>query len=273
MRIKSLFTIIAAVAIVCISAPLLSVAQSGDSADNRLVTSADYPWLKSDGSFLMFSGYWVKNGVQQFYRLNNRWPASWQEVKDAGLFSATLVNFANQPVDPDSTSVLDYGDVRYIPPSGDGNPQLVQVLFLDGPYQKMTIIEQPEAFEQELARVAAKLVELGKNTEARELQSAMSTPEARFQNVISTMITRGIEIYPFIHNNYPESLAELFASGVGPFSPGTVNPLTGQPYKGNGSALDYSYYMTPAQGDQPAAFYLNSVNADGKDTSARLMTN
>jgi hypothetical protein len=242
-------------------------------AAETTIVSPDYPWLNDDGTYLQFASYWVKNGAQQYYRLNGRWPDSWHEVVEAGLFDAIMVNLQNQPIDPDATEIKNYGDVRYLPAQGSGDPQLVLAFYNDGMRTKFYAIPRPQTLAEQAADAAQQLNAKGDTQSASQLTQAMASDQVKQQHALSVMLQRGVEMYAVAFNHYPDSIAELLGSGIGPFTPGSINPLTGQPFKGDGSPLDFSYYATPATDDRPAAFYLNHVNADGQDARVYLIFN
>jgi hypothetical protein len=58
------------------------------------------------------------------------------------------------------------------------------------------------------------------------------------QYSICGLLQDGVGYYWEAYGEVPGSMEELAASGFGPLAPGTINPLTGQPYVGNGAPND-----------------------------------
>jgi hypothetical protein len=187
-------------------------------------------------------------------------------VVDDGLIDVTLVNLDNQPIDPDSNRLNYYGDVHYSTQQGNNDPQMVRMALTDGQANKITSIPKPVTLAEQEAQARQVLDEHGKPEFAEKLVNSLGTEQARRQFATEMLLRQGIKLYNVMYGRYPDSLAELLASGIGPFTPQSINPLTGHAYKGDGSALDFAYYATPEQECEAAAFYLRSVDAQGHES-------
>ncbi len=251
----------------------LLLVESAATSDAKDIVSSDYPWRGTDGSINEFAFTWVRTGVQQFYRINGRWPTAWLEVTNQGLFDCNLVNLNNDPVNPDATRINTYGDVIYFTSNNDNDPFIIYSDYANGPHQRTFDIPKPPTFEEE-AKIAAELQEEhGNAPSAKLLIAEVAKPEVKLQHALEAMISQGIELFVLQFNRFPDSLAELFESGIGPFTPESINPLTGQPFKGDGSAWDFTYHSYPEglNGSGHPSVYLNHVDANGKDATVRLI--
>ncbi len=263
-------------------APALHSARAADAppaepdapvATPALPAASIAPLKTPEGYPLRIEGMWVVCGARQYYLAFGHWPASWREVCAAGLFQARLIAADGHEVDPDATAPLQPGEVRYLPPaSADAAPQVATLVDAkEGELQQE--LEAPLSYKDLFTALCLMEQDSVKQQTMRSYFDAVLADDKRvLQFALAGMLDQGCGLYKLAHGDYPPDWAALTGSGLSPVGPGAVNPATGQPLKGDGSAWDYAYeYFAPGEKQEGSAYFFCHVDADGASPQFPVM--
>ena len=220
----------------------------------------------ADGSGLLHvEAMWIVCGARQFYLAFGRWPASWREVVDSGLFQARLIAADGHEVDPDSAAPLAEGEARYLPPAKEGEAAQVGTLLDPEAGEKQQALEVPLTYKDMFNAMYLLQEDPAVAKQMRDYFDAVLADDKRvLQFAMGGMLEQGLGLYKSIHGDYPPDWAAFIASGCSPVGASAINPATGQPIKGDGGAGDYSYkYYPPGAGETRGKYYFSHVDADG----------
>jgi hypothetical protein len=235
------------------------------TAGDALPAANISPLQTPEGYPLHIEGMWVVCGARQFFLAFGRWPASWREVRDCGLFQARLIAADGHEVDPDAATPPLPGEVRYIPPAtADATPQVatladekqgVQQQALEAPLSYKDLFNALYLLQQDEAQAKAMHA---------YFDGVLADDKRVLQFAMAGMLDQGFGLYRIAHGDYPPDWAALTHSGLSPVGPGAVNPATGQPLYGDGRAWDYTYkYYAPGEQRETSAYFFCHVDADG----------
>jgi hypothetical protein len=204
--------------------------------------SENYPGLRSRGGVANVADSQVRNAIDAFQLVYGRNPGSWAEVVDSGLFDNELRGFQMEAIDPDDASI-DFVSDLYIDAGTqldhDGNILLLDywnrnTVDVGGP-----VIEKGVSYK---SRIADTLTYAGDQSELIETWLKNEPQLIQFGHV--HQLLAALTVYQWVNGKYPKTLTELIETGVGPLNAGSINPMTGQPYKFDGSRGDLLYQLT-----------------------------
>jgi hypothetical protein len=156
--------------------------------------------------------------ILDYYIVYGAWPASWQAVRDSGLFTAATATADGQAIDPDDNSLDFAGDIIYTY-HGQAQPELTVWDTQNG--QKF---------------VAARHVP------AIKASSATSPSDVDPVNLrLLATLSQDFLHFAVANGRLPNSWSEFIDSGVTPIDSRSVNPVTGQTYAGNGARGDFLF--------------------------------
>jgi hypothetical protein len=165
--------------------------------------------------------------IKQFYRVYERWPNNWQEVKDSLIFQSDLIGRQMQVIDPDDGNVDFKWDVVY---EGGSSPR-IHTLLGDGKV-KTYVLQRPDTYREWLPNVQKQHPTFDANYYLSDKKRLA---------MVSIMVQ--LQAYSFTeyfdhHKEWPKSVSAVLAEGYSPIKAGSTNPLTGKPFKFDGSAND-----------------------------------
>lgn len=204
--------------------------------------SENYPGLRSRGGVANVADSQIRNAIDAFQLVYGRNPASWAEIVDCGLFDNELRGFQMEAIDPDDANIDFVGDL-YI----DAETQLDHdgnILLLDY-WNRSTIdvggpvIEPGASYE---SRIADTLTYAGDQRELIDAWLANEQQLIQFGHV--HQLLAALTVYQWVYGKYPKTLMELIETGVGPLHADSINPMTGLPYRFDGSRGDLLYQLT-----------------------------
>lgn len=236
------------------------------AASSALPAATVAPVPAADGSGLLhFEAMWIVCGARQFYLAFGRWPQSWREVCDSGLFQARLVLADGHEVDPDSQAPLKEGETRYIPPAKEDEAAQIATLLDPKVGEHQQALETPLSYKdmfnamyllQEDSAVAKQMQDY--------FNGVLADPKRVLQFAVGGMLEQGLGLYKSIHGDYPPDWAAFLASGLSPAGTDAVNPATGKPLRCDGGPGDFSYkYYPPAAGEATGKYYFSHIDFDG----------
>jgi hypothetical protein len=192
--------------LLALAATVLLLSTVAASADPSNATERNWPYYTV-----------LQVSIRDYFIVNGEWPATWQAVRDAGLFTARTKTVDGLTIDPDDNSLDFAGDIVY---TYHG---------LEQPELTVWSIERGEKFIAD-RRIPA--VTGGKASE-----SELDAVQMRLLN----NLFQAVGHFAFNHGRLPVSWNEFVDSGVTPIDSLSVNPLTGQRYTGAGIPGDFLF--------------------------------
>lgn len=248
----------------------LSVSLPSETVDS------DYPGANPIGSdgVIDYELYWVKAGLCTYYQLKGRWPDKWEDVVKEGIFLSDLVTVEGHIIDPDDSKMDYFGDVYYTP-LGDGevDARFTYVYDMDGMQIKQFVLEPPTTFADQYTWMAENGQLTRNNEKAKKYISALvQDPQRMKQIALATMLYKGIRLYNVIHGQPPATWNEYINSGLAPIKGDSINPVTGELFRGDGSAGDFLYkcYSPGEIGNENPAIYFTHIDLDGNKPLVRM---
>ena len=204
----------------------------------------DYPGNGANDSHFYVGMQSVKLGVFYFHKVFERWPDSWQEVKDSGIFQADIPGFDMQPLDPDNPELTEYGQIYYEPASdADSNPVIHTAVYIGG----FKIRSEPANGYMPVYRIQFRDYDADltdkMETEFR-YSKYMDDEDQLKQFAILGIMFSNINLFRTIKGRLPNTMQEFMASGMSPVDENSINPVTGQPFRFDGSVGDVLYKIT-----------------------------
>jgi len=216
---------------------------------------ASYPGYRPEvgtgiGADVAFSA--VQAGVQAYFCAFGSWPDSWAEVVREGLYQASLPAFQGGTINPDEHSLDFNGDVRYVPAEGQQTPQVLRATEMSDDNGVYSCPLVPlRSYEDRLS-----------GTQPEELRAEYAPHLADMDMLrlfgILHCVAQSLSIYKSVYGEVPADWEELCQSGLSPTGENGINPVTGQQFRGDGSAGDIYYEKLG-----PEQFLLHHVNRDG----------
>jgi hypothetical protein len=183
--------------------------------------------------------YWTSNMPALYYSTYETWPVSWQAIVDSGIFTAPLLSTRGRNINPDDGKLDFAGDIQYMFKGAQEPPMLAQLL-KNGrvKYLRFSDRTKPLTYSERWKKGPAGYPEaMWKATGLTEL----GANRARYQQMaVQSAFHSAASLHLLIHGGYCDWNA-LQASGLSPHAPGTINPLTRKPWKGDGSPNDLLY--------------------------------
>ena len=176
--------------------------------------------------------------LQYYYKIYEHWPTSWQDIVDVGIFQVPLRGFHNEVIDPDDSKLDFEGDLFYDALSSTGDKAKIRELILiDG--MSINYIDVPHyaTYNEQLTALADYV---------SYAPWFLERPERLRYLAILGMCNAQLLQYYHVHEHYPYTWADFINSGLAPVSWSSVNPLTGNPFYGDGRSSDVYYeYLAP----------------------------
>ncbi len=210
------------------------------------------------GKTIDLSHSWIQIGTMQYRAVHGRFPEHWSEVIKEGLVQAPLLTLDGKPIDPDDGRIDYPGDMIYLL-GNDGEAVLRHSVLLGG-QGKITdfkIFAKPSYLKILGSPVAPEHAgDLASNQQAQRLRMMGFAGVYRL----------AAEDYRSIYDRYPKSFEELADSGVCPLPTGSINPISGRPFKGQGADWDVLFDLSTT-----GELWITPVFADGERPETRLV--
>ncbi|MCB1218102.1 hypothetical protein KDL44_11960 [bacterium] len=179
-----------------------------------------------------YAARFIEHAVDRYYRAFGELPADWQAVVDSGVYSHALIGPAGETLDPDDGQ-LDFPGDAYLKRSG--NFFALVSLSPDGS-QTRRILRAGETYVQQFERI--RLTRRLVPEHDRRLRRYENEPAKLLQFAQIGQLNEAITDFHGYFGRYPDSMDELFASGFCPLADAALNPVTGEPYRYDGSPGD-----------------------------------
>ncbi|MCB1218107.1 hypothetical protein KDL44_11985 [bacterium] len=204
----------------------------------RDISAADYPG-NGNGVIVNVAQAMVSKASSRYYRVYGRFPSSWSELLDSGILDVELRGYQLQPMDPDDGS-LDYpSDVYFENNKGQAFCHWLNPL-TEQPHRIR--LQFPSTYGKDLAEMS-EVLQLPAEVDVL-LRNYASDEQQLLQFAQLGLIRDFLGIYRDLHGNWPASMEQFMDSGLSPVGPGTLNPLTGQPYRYDCSAGDIRFIVS-----------------------------
>jgi hypothetical protein len=180
--------------------------------------------------------FWAVNAPPLYYKTHGEWPGSWAEVVASGIVTVQLRSVHGKLINPDDGSLDFVGDLQYVF-QGSQTPPMIASLKQGGGVRQTRLGEAgtPKHLSQRWETVPAGVSD---TRWAASGLPALGRDQRRYQQIsVLGAYHAAIKLYLGIHGTYCD-WQTLQSSGLGPHAPGTINPLTGVPWKGDGSPND-----------------------------------
>jgi hypothetical protein len=242
----------------------LSVSTSAWATEDLTTANADAKTLQlamdlvNEMNQISVAQVQLQTGVQVYYRTFGRWPSSWSEVMASGIWQKPLVGPQGQAINPDDGKIDVAGDTLL--DTSDGYPRLV--------LQQNGMFQNSVAYKNRGKTTADLLSELDAYYPDANLSSWVTDTNRMKQFGVLGSMRRMISHYKYVFGDHPKTIDEFIASGFSPVDRSSINPVTGQPFKFDGSANDiYWKYLAPtphpSSGKLIGGFQLIHVLPDG----------
>jgi hypothetical protein len=219
-------------------------------------TAAKPPAVDGDETMdILFAQSHIVSGAVYYYKVYGQWPLTWNEVVSAGLCQTELLTPAGLPVNPDDGSLDFQYDCTYKCDARQSNPAVAVSLDFKNGGTHSAEIPAPRSYAFTLS-----FIEPG-SPGYEFVESYRSDPERLKQWAIVGMIWLGLRQYRDLHGDYPHDLQEFLQSGIGTVDAASINPVTNEVIKGDGSANDIVYEYVDIPDVMPTIL---PVDADGE---------
>ena len=210
----------------------------------------------------------VANCLQVYYAYAGHWPASWDEIQQAGIHQLALVNSSGISIDPDVFEIPPAGETVWM--SGEQqNGSYVLELYLPAAdtavatedWQQPWLIEPNATYAQKFPQYDELNVPRGLDVR----WTPYLADDARLrQFAICGMINDAIRLYFISTGSYPKNFSQLIDSGYSPVDMASINPLTGGHFSFDGSANDLLVVVRKADYYTDSAMVVYPVLEDGE---------
>jgi hypothetical protein len=220
---------------------IILLSSTAVASDEYPTWHPDYPGNGPGGSHFYIGMQSVKLGLFYFHKVYERWPSSWQEVRDSGIFQAEIPGFDLMPLNPDNSEITDYGQVYYSPPSNpESNPVVMTAEYLNGFHIR---VEPANGYMKTYAVSFRDYDEHNADKPGREAiySSYLNDENLLKLFAILGIMTQNIGLFQNVNGHLPVDMQEFMASGFSPVDANSINPVTGQPFRFDGSVGDASY--------------------------------
>lgn len=174
----------------------------------------------------------VADGLHQYYALYGRWPAAWADVREAGIIQVELYDAAGNRIDPDDRRVDSWGDVIYAGSDGSGQA-IIRGRLLPSNEVSSKSLKPANPYQRRFRFDRSKLPE-----GAFDLSTLLADERWMKLCAMTGMLSRCINQFASCYERAPANLAEFMGSPFAPFDWHSVNPVTGQALRLDGSAGD-----------------------------------
>lgn len=215
------------------------------------------------GDYMLPAVTWLAMAPQAYYRVYGVWPETWQALRASGLMQVDLLSPEGYVIDPDDAKWDGVYDTRYVYRGPKQAPLLVTKP--DGKLEKSEEIGLPAWTIQQY------LTEQGQ-LDGQDY-SFLSREEGRVKLIaLRAMLAEAIRLFGEQYGRLPSGMDELLQSGLAPLDAASLNPLTGAPFKGDGSANDYRYetFKAGRYAQNAGGRWFRLVIIDGEGNAWRL---
>jgi hypothetical protein len=219
-----------------------------------------YPGVGLDGELHYIALNKVMLGTYCFHKVYARWPVDWAEVRDSGIVQVPLMGFDLQEIDPDEASVTEFGDLHYAYDPTTGNATVHVAVNKGGFAIEHHPLSAGRTYQQWFAIFDEGHASLGIQSDSYVSRYSEDTDKLR-QFAILNQIYSNLELFKSIKGDYPHTIAEFLRSGLGPVDDSSINPVTGLPFRFDGSPNDIFYRYVPG-----GSFMLKHVDSDPDET-------
>jgi hypothetical protein len=201
----------------------------------------DYPGIGHDGGIHYVALRQVQDAVLSYYKVFARWPDNWQAVRDAGIFQVTLRGFDMSELDPDEQAITGTGDVYYEFNRNANRATVYAGLISGGTFTiKSFQLMPPDSYLSTFQQFDKLGAEAG--YEGPTLSSLYAQREDKLrQFAILSQMEVSLRNFRDVRGDYPHTIAQFLNSGLGPIDGNSINPVTGQKFRFDGSADDVFY--------------------------------
>jgi len=233
------------VTILVIAAGSLCVANAQNEDLIMGLFGPDYPGLSQteSGSYnaIDTGQLSVKMGVMQYYRVNGEVPENWQSVEDSHIWQRPILGFSGEVIDPDDQQLDFLGDIYFDSSSITENEVILHeleanqgtVVSRHKAGGNITYLEQFEIFDNNPA---------GSYPAGFTMSGTYGNDQAKLHQFATLgCLKQCIELYNSINGEYPATIDALIDWGVTPVDRSSINPVTGQAYRFDGSEGDVEY--------------------------------
>lgn len=180
----------------------------------------------------------LASAARYYYRAYGEFPATWQDLRQSGLQDAPLVGFQMQAIDPGDASLDFPGDVYFENRDGAG---ILHSMELNGEASEI-LLGIPQSYAEQFSKLSEMLPMT--EVQARRFREYAADEKQLLQFAMLGSISRSLMIYPDVHGSAPATLDEYMNSGLCPITPSTINPVTGVPFRFDGSPGDITFRIT-----------------------------
>jgi hypothetical protein len=191
--------------------------------------------------------HWASTGPSLYYKAYGKWPAAWSEIVKAGIITAPLLNVHGKPISPDDDSFDFESDLHYV----YKGEQMRPVIAISSSSMRaksgveFDTLERPDTYAERFGTPPH-----GWTAEENSTFVELAKQKHRYQQIaVFEAHVIGSTMYRQIHGRSPASWQELQESGLSPLAPGTINPLTGKRWAGDGSPNDILFRNDPAKNE------------------------
>jgi len=200
--------------------------------------SSDFKYAgKGSKTTVYYPSSYVQGALRAFYRAHGRWPTDWAEVLSTGMLQVPLLSPAGEIIDPGDGKLDFRFDVFYDAAATHAkaatdkqSPALIRSRIK----KELGFVETIElpvlpTYRQTLMTFAPKV-----NRDWRPYVE----PDALKLMMAAAMMGEAILAFHLANDRYPNSVEEFLASGLAPLDYNSLNPVTGQPFRLDGSPND-----------------------------------
>jgi hypothetical protein len=220
-------------------------------------------WDRTDRVWHDVAPYQVQVGVLAYYRVHERWPATWADVVASQIWQVPLLGLNNEVIDPDDKQFQFWGDVHY---DSTKVPPRIMVLEAPGttPQHRSITLEKPQTYREVFAWIDS-LPKSNTQVGSFKATSMLEDKNLLTQFAILHAMHFTIAQYRDIHGMLPMNLGELAKSGLGPINSKSINPVTGRAFVGDGSPGDivFKYNTGDSSAGTKPLITLNHVPSRG----------
>ncbi len=198
----------------------------------------------------------VMIGVRQYYKVYGHWPQNWQAVRSAGIIQVELAVPGEGLVNPDDPSLDFMNDVYYAGGENDGRALVVSKTDPENPVERL-YLDPPKTYSLRFA--PGETPPFGDNE--YEMSSFLGDTNRLLQFAVAGALDDCFTNYAAHHGRGPASIEEFMSSGWSPLTMSSINPMTGNAFKLDGSSNDLAINsLSDTEGMVP---HCRPVLADG----------
>lgn len=211
--------------------------------------------LANEGSpVVLLAHSHVQTAARAYFKVFGHWPRTWKDIEREGLCQVELVTPAGAQIDPDDGKLNFLDDVTY--EFEDRNP--APIVNWCSRFEE-TIIDHLEV--QTPRTYVSVLDDFEPGWPGYDqVQECKADPARLKQWAILSQVRTGLRQYKVLYGHYPKDFQAFLDSGVGVIDSRSINTLTNDTYRGDGSPNDFLYEYIDVPGISPT---LRPIQADG----------